>query len=44
MIKKTFTITPESGSNNGKITVVAKENSEIIERKAIVNVQGGGYK
>lgn len=42
MIKDTFTITPESGSNNGEITVVAKANFEIEESNSIIKVQGGG--
>jgi hypothetical protein len=42
MIKDTFTITPESGSNNGEITVVANVNSEIKEYNSIIKVQGGG--
>ena len=29
MIKKTFTITPESGSNNGSISINAKANTDI---------------
>lgn len=44
MIKDNFTITPESGSNNGEITVVAKANSEIKEYNSIIKVQGEGYK
>lgn len=44
MIKDNFTITPESGSNNGKITVVANTNPGIDERNSIVKIQGGGYK
>ena len=42
MIKDNFTITPESGSNNGEITVVANTNSETKEYNSIINVQGGG--
>lgn len=42
MIKDNFTITPESESNNGEITVVAKENLEIKEYNSIIKVQGGG--
>ncbi len=42
MIKDNFTITPESGSNNGEITVVANANSEIKEYNSIIKVQGGG--
>lgn len=38
MIKDTFTITPESGSNNGTITVTADPNTEEIQRTAIISV------
>ncbi len=45
MIKDNFTITPEFGSNNGGITVVANVNSGIKEYNSIIKVQGdGGYK
>lgn len=44
MIKNNFTITPESGSNNGKITVVANTNPETKEYNSIIKVQGGRYK
>lgn len=42
MIKDNFTITSESGSNNGEITVVAKENLTVEEYNSIIKVQGGG--
>lgn len=42
MIKDNFTITPESGSNNGEITVVANTNPETEEYNSIIKVQGGG--
>lgn len=42
MIKDNFTITPESGSNNGEITVVADTNFETKEYNSIIKVQGGG--
>lgn len=42
MIKDDFTITPESGSNNGEITVVADANFGIKEYNSIIKVQGGG--
>lgn len=42
MIKDNFTITPESGSNNGEITVVANINPETKEYNSIIKVQGGG--
>lgn len=42
MIKDAFTITPESGSNNGTITVTADPNTEEIQRTAIISVGGGG--
>lgn len=42
MIKDNFTITPESGSNNNEITVVANTNSETKEYNSIIKVQGGG--
>lgn len=45
MIKDNFTITPESGSNNGEITVVANVNPEFKEYNSIIKIQGGeGYK
>lgn len=42
MIKDNFTITPEFGSNNGEITVVANTNFETKEYNSIIKVQGGG--
>ena len=42
MIKDNFTITPESGSNDGEITVVANTNPETKEHNSIIKVQGGG--
>lgn len=42
MIKDAFTITPESGSNNGAITVTADPNTEEIQRTAIISVGGEG--
>lgn len=42
MIKDNFTITPESGSNNGEITVVANANPGIKEYNSIIEVQGRG--
>ena len=52
IIKKTFTITPESGSNNGSISINAKANTDINAvqetiakkqlSKASVVLQGGG--
>lgn len=42
MIKDNFTITPESGSNNGEITVVANTNFGTKEYNSIIKVQGGG--
>lgn len=42
MIKDNFTITPESGSNDGEITVVANTNPETKEYNSIIKVQGGG--
>lgn len=42
MIKDNFTITPESGSNNGEINVVANANPEFKEYNSIIKVQGGG--
>lgn len=44
MIKDNFTITPEFGSNNDKITVVANKNPETKEYNSIIKVQGVGYK
>lgn len=40
MIKDNFTITPESGRNNGEITVVANTNPETKEYNSIIKVQG----
>lgn len=42
MIKDNFTITPESGSNNGEITVVAEANLKAEEYNSIIKVQGRG--
>lgn len=45
MIKKTFTITPESGSNNGSISINAKVNTDInAVQETIAITGGGGYK
>ena len=41
MIKDVFTITPESGSNNGTINVIADPNTEKIQRTAVISVSGG---
>ena len=42
MIKKTFTITPESGSNNGSISINAKANTDINAVQEIIAITGGG--
>lgn len=44
MIKKTFTITPESGSNNGSISINAKANTDINAVQETIAIAGGGYK
>lgn len=44
MIKKTFTITPESGSNNGSISINAKANTNINAVQETIAITGGGYK
>lgn len=44
MIKKTFTITPESGSNNGSISINAKANTDINAVQETIAITGGGYK
>lgn len=44
MIKKTFTITPESGSNNGNISINAKANTDINAVQETIAITGGGYK
>ena len=44
MIKKTFTITPESGSNNGGISINAKVNTDINAVQETIAITGGGYK
>lgn len=44
MIKKTFTITPESGSNNGSISINAKANTDINDVQETIAITGGGYK
>lgn len=41
MIKDNFTITPESGTNNGEITVVANANLTVEEYNSIIKVQEG---
>lgn len=41
MIKDNFIITPESGSNNGKITVVTNPNKELLEIKNTISVHSG---
>lgn len=42
MIKKTFTITPESGSNNGSISINAKANTNINAVQETIAITGGG--
>lgn len=42
MIKKTFTITPESGSNNGSISVKAEANTDIKDVQEIIAITGNG--
>jgi hypothetical protein len=42
MIKKTFTITPESGSNNGSISIKAETNTDINAVQEIIVVTGNG--
>lgn len=42
MIKKTFTITPESGSNNGSINITAKINTDKNDVQEIIAVSGEG--
>lgn len=42
MIKKTFTITPESGSNNGSISIKAEANTGSNEVQEVIVVTGGG--
>lgn len=44
IIKKTFTITPESGSNNGSISINAKVNTDINAVQETIAITGGGYK
>lgn len=44
MIKKTFTITPESGSNNSSISINAKANTDINAVQETIAITGGGYK
>lgn len=41
MIKKTFTITPESGSNNGSISINAKANTDINVVQETIAITGG---
>ena len=41
MIKKTFTITPESGSNNGSISINAKANTDINAVQETIAITGG---
>lgn len=40
MIKKTFTITPESGSNNGSISINAKANTDAKDVQEIIVITG----
>ena len=42
MIKKTFTITPESGSNNGSISINAEINTDTNAVQEIIVITGGG--
>lgn len=42
MIKKTFTITPESESNNGSITIKAEANTDTNDIQEIIVVTGNG--
>ena len=42
IIKKTFTITPESGSNNGSISINAKANTDINAVQETIAITGGG--
>lgn len=42
MIKKTFTITPESGSNNGSISINATANTDINAVQETIAITGGG--
>lgn len=42
MIKKTFTITPESGSNNGSIIINAEANTDTNDVQEIIAITGGG--
>lgn len=42
MIKKTFTITPESGSNNGSISVNAKINTDTNAVQETIAITGAG--
>lgn len=44
MIKKTFAITPESGSNNGSISINAEANTDINAVQETIVVAGGRYK
>jgi hypothetical protein len=42
MIKKTFTITPESGSNNGSISINAEINTDINDVQETIVITGNG--
>lgn len=42
MIKKTFTITPESGSNNGSININAEANTDTNAIQEIIAITGNG--
>lgn len=42
MIKKTFTITPESGSNNGSISINAEANTDTNDVQETIVITGGG--
>lgn len=41
MIKKTFTITPESGSNNGSISINAEANTDVNAVQETIVITGG---
>ena len=42
MIKKTFTITPESGSNNGSISINAEANTDTNDVQETIVITGNG--
>lgn len=43
MNKAFITVTPDTGQNNGTLSVTANENENYTSRYATFKVEGGGY-